>query len=78
MIVKSSEFQNSVGKYMRIAEKEDVIITKNGRPFMRLVPTKNETPLLDEIIELTGKISSSKNLDVSDRELRNERLIKYE
>lgn len=74
MIVKSGEFQNNVGKYMKLAEKDNIIITKNGKPIIKLVPAKEETPLLDEILSLTSNNGEIKSLDVDDKELRNERL----
>lgn len=36
MRVNSTDFQNAVGKYLALAQKEPVIITKNGRSVARL------------------------------------------
>lgn len=36
MIVTSTEIKNNFGKYIRLAAKEDIIITKNGRKVGRL------------------------------------------
>ncbi|NLW55216.1 MAG: type II toxin-antitoxin system Phd/YefM family antitoxin [Firmicutes bacterium] len=37
MIITSTEVQNNFGKYLRLAEQEDIIITKNGKKVARLV-----------------------------------------
>lgn len=37
MIVNSTEVKNNFGKYLRLAIKEDVIITSNGRKIARLI-----------------------------------------
>jgi Uma2 family endonuclease len=36
MIVTATEVQNSFGKYLKLLEKEDVIITRNGKKIARL------------------------------------------
>lgn len=36
MIVKSTEIKNNFGKYTKLLEKEDIIVTKNGTPVARL------------------------------------------
>jgi len=37
MIITSTEAQNNFGKYLRLVDKEDIIITKNGKKAARLV-----------------------------------------
>lgn len=37
MIVTTTEVQNNFGKYLKLAEKEDIIITRNGKKAARLV-----------------------------------------
>ncbi|NLC54030.1 MAG: type II toxin-antitoxin system Phd/YefM family antitoxin [Firmicutes bacterium] len=37
MIITSTEAQNNFGKYLRLVEQEDIIITKNGKKVARLV-----------------------------------------
>ena len=37
MRVNSTDFQNAVGRYLALAQKEDVIITKNGKSVAKLV-----------------------------------------
>ena len=31
MLITSTEAQNNFGKYLRLVEQEDIIITKNGK-----------------------------------------------
>lgn len=36
MIVKSTEIKNNFGKYTKLLEKEDIIVTRNGTPVARI------------------------------------------
>jgi prevent-host-death family protein len=40
MVITTTEIQNNFGKYLKLSEYEDVIITKNGRKIARLTPYK--------------------------------------
>lgn len=42
MIIPTTEIQNNFGKYLKIAEYEDVIITKNGRKIVKLTQYNQE------------------------------------
>lgn len=46
MRVKSTDFQNAVGRYLALVEKEDVIITKNGRSVAKITAYTNPTDFL--------------------------------
>lgn len=37
MIVKATEIKNSFGKYIKLLDKEDIIVIKNGTPVARMV-----------------------------------------
>ncbi len=41
MRVKATDLQNSFGKYLALVEKEDIIITKNGKSVAKLIPYKD-------------------------------------
>ncbi len=41
MRVKTTDLQNSFGKYLALVEKEDIIITKNGKSVAKLIPYKD-------------------------------------
>jgi prevent-host-death family protein len=40
VIVTTTEVQNNFGKYLKLAENEDVIITRNGHKIARLIKYK--------------------------------------
>jgi prevent-host-death family protein len=42
MIINSTDIKNNFGKYIRLAAKEDIIITKNGRTVGKLVACQEE------------------------------------
>jgi prevent-host-death family protein len=42
MIVTSTDIKNNFGKYIRLAAKEDIIITKNGKKACKLVACQEE------------------------------------
>ncbi|WNS76615.1 type II toxin-antitoxin system Phd/YefM family antitoxin [Bacillus sp. DTU_2020_1000418_1_SI_GHA_SEK_038] len=48
MVINSTELQNNFGKYLMLAAKEDIIITRNGTPIAKLTSTdsKNETTVM--------------------------------
>lgn len=50
MIVSSTEVQNNFGKYLMLAAKEEVIVTKNGIEIARLQGVENSEAALQESI----------------------------
>ncbi len=50
MIVTSTEMKNNFGKYLRIAAREDIIITKNGKKVCSLSSYSGENKGDDGII----------------------------
>lgn len=51
MRVASTEVQNNFGKYMKIAaELEDVVITRNGREYVKLVPCEERFVVSEEAV----------------------------
>ena len=74
MIITATDFKNRTGKYIKLAEREDIIITRNGKHVVRLTRIKkNDTPLTDSLI---GIMSHKKNIDL--KKEREERLKKNE
>ena len=74
MIVNATEFKNKVGKYLEIANGEDVIITRNGKQVVKIVKIDKEgTPITDSLI---GVLKHAENMDLNQE--RNERLKKHE
>ena len=51
MIVTATEFKTNLGKYLEMAKKQDIFITKNGKSIARLTsPTVNKLALLDNLV----------------------------
>ncbi len=66
-----ADLKKDLKKYTSIAKQEDVIITKNGKPFVKLVSASLDKQKL--VDELAGCI----RLDRSYEELMKERYSKY-
>ncbi len=74
MIITATEFKNKVGKYLKAAQDEDVIISKNGRYIAKLSAVKeNEYPATQNLI---GVFEKAANYSIEGA--RKERLKKYE
>lgn len=50
--ISSTEFKNNMSKYLTILNKEEIILTKNGKPVAKIIPTENQ----DIVQKLTGII----------------------
>ena len=73
MYVTATEFKLNFGKYLEVVSREDVFITKNGKPVAKLVD-----PSLSVVDELRGIISVPKGTDVNKEYIRNARLSRSE
>ena len=72
MIVTATEFKSNLGRYLEMVEKEDIVITRNGKRIAKLTDAaKDKTDILRS---LTGIVPSS----VSLKQEREERLHRYE
>jgi antitoxin (DNA-binding transcriptional repressor) of toxin-antitoxin stability system len=77
--VRSTEFKNNVGKFLKLSQKEDILIIRNGKAVAKIsAASKNEKELaynrLLEIIQKGKPITESVELE----SLREERLSKYD
>ena len=72
MFVTGTEFKTNLGKYLEMARKQDIFITKNGKNIARLTsPTVNKLAVLDSLV---GIVPAD---DVTDDEtIREERLAR--
>ena len=70
-IITMADLKKDLKKYTSIAKQEDVVITKNGKPFVKLVSASLDKQKL--VDELAGCI----RLDRSYEELMKERYSKY-
>jgi len=75
MIINATEFKTRAGKYLAIADREEIIITRNGREVAMLVSIKKKgkTPNADF---LYGLLSDSENGDTTPEQIRVERINK--
>jgi prevent-host-death family protein len=72
MIVNATEFKTRAGKYLEIVDKEDIVITRNGKEVAKLIPIKKQgSPNADF---LYGLLADSKNKDITKKQLRDERI----
>ena len=70
MIVTATEFKTNLGKYLEMAMKQDIFITKNGKSIARLTsPTVNKLAVLDSLV---GIVSEDSVMD--EETIRKERL----
>lgn len=72
MIVNATEFKTRAGKYLEIVDKEEIVITRNGKEVAKLVPIKKQgTPNADF---LYGLLADSDNKDITKKQIRDERI----
>ena len=68
MIVSSTEVQNNFGKYLDMASKQEIVITKNGATVARLIGVQIKEKSLSE--QLRGIIPA----DVDEKAIKAERM----
>jgi len=66
MIINSSDFQNNVGKYLDLAEGQEIVITRNGSPVARLVGMNKTISFLSD--RLVGLIPPDVDEDAEKEE----------
>ena len=51
MTITATEFKKNLGKYMQMAQTEDIFITKNGTIFIKLTnPNKDKIDILNSLV----------------------------
>lgn len=51
MIITATELKENIGKYLQLAETQDIIVTKNSKPIVRLTGIqKNKLEILDSLV----------------------------
>ncbi len=74
MIITATEFKNKVGKYLELAQKEEIIISRNGKYYAKLIAIdENEYPATTA---LTGVFEKAASYDPV--QTKEERLKKHE
>ena len=72
MIVTATEFKTNLGKYLEMAMRQDIFITKNGKNIARLTsPTVNKLAVLDSLVGIVPKDSA-----MDEETIREERLAR--
>ncbi|QNB45636.1 type II toxin-antitoxin system prevent-host-death family antitoxin [Thermanaerosceptrum fracticalcis] len=72
MLITATEFKTNIGKYLKLAAKEDIIITKNGKRVAKLTNASEDKT--DIVKSLIGILPNT----ISESEAREERLSKHE
>lgn len=74
MIITATEFKNKVGKYIELARKEDIIISRNGKHIVKIVHIdKDECPATQSLLGVFEKAA-----EYEIEKTKEERLQKYE
>ena len=70
MSITATELKLNLSKYLLLAEKEDICITKNGRPIAKLVsPYQDKLKLVDVLF---SSLPSDLNLEEARKERMNQ------
>lgn len=68
MIINSTELQNNMGKYLDLAEGQEIIVTRNGTPVARLIGMNESISFLSD--QLLGILPSN----VDEKAIKDERV----
>lgn len=72
MIVTATELKSNLGKYLELAGRQDIFITKNGRNIARLT-----SPAIDKLAILDNLVGIIPEQDVAaEEDVREERLAR--
>jgi prevent-host-death family protein len=72
MQITATELKNNIGRYLALAAKEDIYITKNGKSIAKLTNTKQDK--VDMAKSLFGILPADASLE----QARKERLSRHE
>ena len=72
MFVTATEFKTNFDKYLELAAKEDIFITRNGKTVAKVI-----NPQISAVDSLRGMLKDVPS-DIELDSLREERLSKYE
>ena len=72
MQITATELKNNLGKYLALAEQEDIQITKNGRSTVKLSGTNKER--LNRVRSVYGTLSNDISLDQARMEMLTRKL----
>lgn len=69
MQITATEFKTNMGKYLALAGKQDIFITKNGRRVARLT-----SPSADRVAALDSLVGVARDFDATLDDIKKERL----
>ena len=72
MQITATELKNNLGKYLALAEQEDIQITKNGHSIVKLSSTNKER--LKRVRSVYGTLSNDISLDQARMEMLSKKL----
>lgn len=72
MQITATEFKKNIGKYLALAAKEDIYITKNGKRIAKLTSIKQDK------VEMAKSLFGILPANVSLEQARKERLSRHE
>ena len=72
MVVTATEFKSNIGKYLTMADMEDIVITRNGKSVAKLTNARDV-----KLLEFRSMRGILKGADIDLDKMRKERLSKY-
>jgi prevent-host-death family protein len=70
LVVNSTDLQNNFGKYLELASKQEIVITKKGKPVARLLGMEKTVSFLSD--QLVGLVPR----DINENKYKDEMLAK--
>jgi len=51
LIITATELKTNIGKYLRLAETQDIIVTKNNKPIVKITSLcENKVDILNDLV----------------------------
>ena len=72
MQVTTTDFKLNLDKYLKLAQTEDILITKNGKPVAKLI-----NPNISSVDSISGALTGRVPGNLDRHSVREERLSKY-
>ena len=63
--ITATEFKENFGKYLELGSKEDILVTKNGKPFVRIMSANGSSTWESFFDKYEGSMDE-KEIDLSD------------
>ena len=72
MVVTATELKTNIGKYLTLADAEDIVITRNGKSVAKLTNARDS-----KLLALRSMRGILKDADIDLDDIRTERLSKH-